>query len=147
MPGRAWTIPEPRSEHNAAETLQIRNESDLVSVRYQVRATAKAIGMGLIDETKLITAVSELARNGLVYGGGGTATLEILRHPERVGIRVTVEDQGPGIADVALAMENGYSTGKGLGLGLPGSKRLVHEFEIESQLGSGTRVSILRWKS
>ena len=127
--------------------MPIANESDLVSVRYRVRDLSKRVGLSLVDETRLVTAVSELSRNCLVYGGGGTAALQQVRGVNRLGVRITLEDHGPGIADIDLAMKNGYSTGKGLGLGLPGSRRLVHEFEIQSQLGVGTRVSILRWKS
>ena len=129
------------------EVMPIANESDLVSVRYRVRDLSKRVGLSLVDETRLVTAVSELSRNCLVYGGGGTAALQQVRGVNRLGVRITLEDHGPGIADIDLAMKNGYSTGKGLGLGLPGSRRLVHEFEIQSQLGVGTRVSILRWKS
>jgi len=128
------------------ETL-IGNEADLVAVRYEVRKAAKEVGLGLVDETKLVTAVSELSRNCLVYGGGGVAQMEIVHTHDRVGVRVTLVDQGPGIADLKRAMENGYSTGKGLGLGLPGSRRLAHEFEIDSIVGLGTRVSIIRWKT
>lgn len=136
-------FPEPAD----GEIMPIVNESDLVSVRYRVRDLSKRVGLSLVDETRLVTAVSELSRNCLVYGGGGTAALQQVRGVNRLGVRITLEDRGPGIADIELAMKNGYSTGKGLGLGLPGSRRLVHEFEIQSQLGVGTRVSILRWKS
>lgn len=129
------------------EIVPIRNEADLVSVRYQVRSKAKALGLGLVDETKLVTAVSELARNCLVYGGGGSATLGVAQALNRVGVQVTIEDRGPGIADLKRAMENGYSTGSGLGLGLPGSRRLVHEFDIATEVGRGTRITIVRWKS
>lgn len=129
-----------------SECLPIRNEADLVSVRYLVRTFAKDCKLSLVDETKLVTAVSELSRNCLVYGGGGRAHLEKLDAGGRCGVRVIIEDEGPGIADLEQAMANGYSTGQGLGLGLPGSRRLVDEFDIESELGKGTRITIIRWK-
>lgn len=129
------------------EVVHIQNESDLVTVRYQVRAQARAAGLGLVDETKLVTAVSELARNCLVYGGGGKARLGLAHGQDRKGVQVVIEDQGPGIVDVARAMENGFSTGSGLGLGLPGSRRLVHEFDLKTELGKGTSIKIIRWKS
>ena len=129
------------------EIVKIQDESDMLTVRHRVRLLAKAIGMGLVDETKLVTAVSELSRNALVYGGGGDAKLEHIEGPTGPGIRVTVQDEGPGIPDLQLAMQNGYTTGKGLGLGLPGSKRLVHELDIRSEVGVGTTVWIVRWKA
>ena len=124
----------------------IESESDIVLVRQHVRAQVVALGFGLVDQTKMITAASELARNTWTYGGGGVARLEILQDGVRRGLRVTFEDQGPGIADIELALKDGYTTGHGLGLGLSGARRLVNEFAIESQVGAGTRVVITKWK-
>jgi serine/threonine-protein kinase RsbT len=126
--------------------LEIRVSDDVVLVRQAVRRKSIALGMGLVDQTKVVTASSELARNTLDYGGGGTAVLELVENGTRSGIRVTFEDQGPGIADLDLALTDGYTTGTGMGLGLSGAKRLSHEFELWSKPGEGTRVSILRWK-
>src|SRR5947199_9964284 len=130
-----------------ATTLPIRTSEDIVAVRQQVRAWAAKMGFGLVDQTKLVTAASELARNTLSYGGGGTALLEAVGNGGRLGLRVTFEDDGPGIADIALAMKDGYTTGGGLGLGLSGAKRLSNEFEISSRVGEGTKISIVRWKN
>jgi serine/threonine-protein kinase RsbT len=118
----------------------------VVHVRQKVRAFAVQAGLKLIDQTKIITAASELARNTVVYGGGGEVRLEILSDGGRQGVRLTFEDHGPGIADMELAMRDGYTTGGGLGLGLSGSKRLCNEFEIYSKVGEGTRVTVTRWK-
>ena len=115
-------------------------------VRQQVRAWAVEQGFGLVDQTKIVTAASELARNTLIYGGGGTVRLEALNDGTRKGLRLTFEDHGPGIPDIELAMKDGYTTGTGLGLGLSGAKRLCNEFEIHSKAGEGTRVTITRWK-
>jgi len=128
------------------ELLQIRQAEDVVQVRQAVRKMAVQLGFNLVDQTKIVTASSELARNTLDYGGGGTAAIELIENDRRGGVRVIFEDQGPGIRDVDVALRDGYTTGGGLGLGLGGAKRLSHEFEISSKLGSGTRVSILRWK-
>jgi serine/threonine-protein kinase RsbT len=128
------------------DTLQIRVSDDVVRVRQQVRARAVEIGLGLVDQTKIVTASSELARNTLDYGGGGTARLQTIRNGIRTGLRLTFEDSGPGIPDIDLALKDGYTTGSGLGLGLGGAKRLSNEFEITSTVGEGTRVSITRWK-
>ena len=128
------------------ETLAVGASEDVVKVRRQVRAWAVQEGMTLTDQTKLVTAASELARNTVVHGGGGTVSLEVLRHNGRRGIRLTFEDDGPGIPDLQLAMRDGYSTGAGLGLGLSGSKRLCHEFDIQSKVGEGTRVIATRWR-
>lgn len=128
------------------ELLRLRSNQDIVAVRQEVRAWAVAQGLNLVDQTKIVTAASELARNALEYGGGGTACLEALEEGQRRGLRLTFEDRGPGIADIALAMTDGYTTSGGLGLGLSGSKRLVNEFEISSTPGEGTRVTITRWK-
>jgi serine/threonine-protein kinase RsbT len=128
------------------ETLPIRSEEDIVVVRQAVRAGAIAVGLSLVDQTKIVTAASELARNALVHGGGGKASIDVLQNGARSGVRLTFEDQGPGIPDLDLAMKDGYTTGSGLGLGLSGSKRLVNEFEIHTKVGEGTRVSVTRWK-
>jgi serine/threonine-protein kinase RsbT len=111
-----------------------------------VRRKAVGLGFGLVDQTKIVTASSELARNTLDYGGGGSVQLETVENGRSQGLRVIFEDHGPGIADIDLALKDGYSSGSGLGLGLGGSKRLCHEFEISSKPGEGTRVCILRWK-
>ena len=128
------------------ETLQIRNSEDVVIVRQRVRALAVEAGLKLVDQTKIVTAASELARNTVIYGGGGTLLLEVLKDGTRHGVRLTFEDRGPGIADIGLAMKDGYTTGGGLGLGLSGAKRLSNEFEIHSKPGEGTRVTIARWR-
>jgi serine/threonine-protein kinase RsbT len=121
-------------------------EENVVSVRREVRSLALQIGLGLVDQTKVVTAASELARNAIVYGGGGQATLETVHDGARQGLRLTFTDSGPGIPDLEKAMQDGFTTGKGLGLGLGGAKRLSDEFSIESRPGSGTRVTITRWK-
>jgi serine/threonine-protein kinase RsbT len=126
--------------------MPIRASDDIVLVRQAVRKKSVALGLGLVDQTKIVTASSELARNTLDYGGGGTAHLELVENGTRSGLRVTFEDQGPGIPDLDLALTDGYTTGNGMGLGLSGAKRLSNEFEIWSKPGEGTRVSILRWK-
>jgi serine/threonine-protein kinase RsbT len=130
-----------------SEILPVRESGDVVTVRQTVRLWAREAGFSLVDQTKLITAASELARNMVDYGQGGTATLEVLNDAARTGLRVTFEDKGPGIPDVELAMRNGYTTGDGLGLGLGGAKRLVNEFDIRSRPGEGTRVVITRWRT
>ena len=128
------------------ESRPVRTAEDIVTVRRTVREWAVAIGFGLVDQTKIVTAASELARNTLEYGGGGTLTLEALNDDRRRGLRLVFEDQGPGIADLELALKDGHTTGGGLGLGLGGARRLANEFEISSQPGAGTRVAIVRWK-
>lgn len=129
-----------------SESMEIRAAEDVVAVRQAVRRKAVSLGFGLVDQTKVVTASSELARNTLDHGGGGIAHLEILENDRRAGIRLIFEDQGPGIADIERALTDGYTSGGGMGLGLGGSKRLSHEFEITSQPGAGTKVSIVRWK-
>ncbi|MBC8138992.1 MAG: anti-sigma regulatory factor [Fibrella sp.] len=129
-----------------SETLPIRSEQDVVLVRQAVRAWASELVFGSVDQTKIVTASSEIARNTLVYGGGGTATLEVVTNDFRKGLRLCFEDQGPGIADIEQALTNGYSTGGSLGLGFGGAKRLVNEFYVETKLGEGTRVTLIRWK-
>ena len=139
LPARGET--QPRDE-----TLPIRVDSDVVVVRQRVRARSMEQGFSLVDQTKIVTAASELARNVLVHGAGGTVRIEVLSHDRRKGLKLTFEDRGPGIADISLAMRDGYSTSGGLGLGLSGAKRLSNEFEISSTVGAGTRVAIARWK-
>lgn len=128
------------------EILEVRSSMDVVRVRQRTRDLATELGFGLVDQTKLVTAASELARNTVDYGGGGTVRLEAHNDGMRRGLRLVFEDKGPGIADIELAMKDGYTTGGGLGYGLSGSKRLVNDFEITSRVGEGTRVAITRWK-
>ncbi|MGB3202144.1 MAG: anti-sigma regulatory factor [Nodosilinea sp.] len=118
----------------------------MVLVRQAVRQFAVEIGLGLVDQTKIVTAASELARNTLDYGGGGTVKVEAVQVGRMRGLRLTFEDQGPGIADIDMALRDGFTTGGGLGMGLGGAKRLASEFEIESVVGEGTRVIVVRWK-
>src|SRR3954468_12336609 len=129
-----------------SDRVPIRTSDDVVLVRQAVRKWSIEQGFSLVDQTKMITAASELARNTLDYGKGGTVRLEALEDGFRKGLRLTFEDQGPGIPDIELALTDGYTSGKGLGMGLSGSRRLVNEFEIHSRVGEGTRVTITRWK-
>lgn len=131
---------------DATGTLPLLSEEHIVASRQQVRALTQQMKFSLVDQTKMITAASELSRNTLVHGGGGQMRWETLEQAGRVGLRLHFEDQGPGIADVKLAMSDGWTSAGGMGLGLPGSKRLVNEFELESAPGKGTRVSITKWK-
>lgn len=128
------------------ETVEIRASEDVVRVRQSVRSWAVKIGLNLVDQTKVITAASELARNTLDYGGGGSMQIERVLNGSRPGLRLTFEDHGPGIADTKLALTDGYTTGNGLGLGLSGARRLANEFELWSKPGEGTRVTITKWK-
>jgi serine/threonine-protein kinase RsbT len=128
------------------EVRVIRAGEDVVAARQLVRELAVLVGFSLVDQTKVVTAASELARNVLQHGGGGTLTASALNDDNRRGLRLIFEDQGPGIADIQLAMKDGYTSGGGLGLGLGGAKRLSNGFEIESTPGAGTRVTIARWK-
>lgn len=130
----------------ADETFPLRSSEDVVRVRQAVRARAVAAGFSLVDQTKIVTAASEIARNTLDYGGGGTLRVEILRNGARTGVRLTFVDEGPGIPDLAKALTDGFTTGKGLGLGLSGAKRLSNEFDIRSTVGKGTVVTLARWK-
>ena len=130
----------------ADDTLPVRASDDVVRARQAVRARAVAAGFSLVDQTKIITAASEIARNTVDYGGGGTMRLEVLRNGQRRGIRLTFTDHGPGIADLTLALTDGYTSGQGLGLGLSGAKRLVNEFNVTSAPGQGTTVTLARWK-
>lgn len=127
-------------------SVPIRTSDDVVRVRQEVRARAVKIGLSLVDQTKIITAASELARNALDYGGGGVAMMAIIERNGRHGLQLVFQDQGPGIADIDQALKDGFTSGGGLGLGLGGAKRLANEFDIQSELGKGTRVSIVRWK-
>ena len=128
------------------ETVPIAHSDDVVRVRQKVRLAAIAAKLGLVDQTKIVTAASELARNTLDYGGGGRATIEIVERLGRSGVRLTFVDEGPGIADLELALTDGYTSGGGMGLGLSGARRLSNEFEIVSTPGEGTRVTIARWR-
>jgi serine/threonine-protein kinase RsbT len=129
------------------DTMKIEKEQDVVPFRNRVREFAVKIGMSLVNQTKLITAASELVRNMLKYANGGVVTIEAINHGRDNGIRLTFQDKGPGIKDISLAMKDGFSTGKSLGIGLPGTKRLVNEFDIKSIVGEGTTVSIIKWKN
>jgi serine/threonine-protein kinase RsbT len=128
------------------DELPIQSPSDIVVARQAVRSAAAGMGFSLVDQTKMVTAASELARNTLDYGGGGVVRILHLEENPRNGLRLVFEDHGPGIPDVQLALKDGYTTGGGLGLGLGGARRLVNDFEIQSQAGQGTRVTITRWK-
>ncbi|QPH41784.1 anti-sigma regulatory factor [Pedobacter endophyticus] len=127
------------------DNIQVQKEQDVVLLRNRVREVAVKIKMGLVNQTKLITAASELLRNMLRYGGGGECLIEVVTRGRDNGVRLTFKDQGPGISDIAAAMKDGFSTGKSLGLGLPGAKRLSNEFDIKSKPGEGTVVMILKW--
>ena len=127
------------------DKMPVVREQDVVPFRNRVKEYAVKIKMGLVNQTKLITAASELVRNMLRYGGGGEVLIEVVSRGRDNGIRLTFKDDGPGIADIPLAMKDGFTTGKSLGLGLPGTKRLVNEFDIKSELGKGTKVTILKW--
>lgn len=127
-------------------SLPLRSEADIVASRQKVRVLTQQLKFSLVDQTKMITAASELSRNTLVHGKGGAMRWELLDDGIRRGLRLHFEDEGPGIADLKLALTDGWTSGGGMGLGLPGSKRLVHDFEVQSQPGVGTRVTITRWK-
>jgi serine/threonine-protein kinase RsbT len=128
------------------EVRSIQSEPDIVMVRQAARVLAIECGFKVVDQTKMVTAASELARNALGYGGGGTATFELISDKGRRGLRVIFEDKGPGISDVPQALTDGFTSGKGMGLGLGGARRLVNEFDIRSEIGKGTCVTITRWK-
>jgi serine/threonine-protein kinase RsbT len=128
------------------DELRIQSGDDVVRVRQQVRTSAADSGLSLVDQTKLVTAASELARNTLVHGGGGVAQVEVVKSATgRTGVKVAFTDQGPGIADIDLALTDGWSSGTGLGLGLSGARRLVDEFDLNSKPGAGTSVAIVKW--
>lgn len=128
------------------EQLDVRSSVDLVQVRQAVRSWSVELGFSLVEQTKIVTAASELARNVLDYAGSGSVSLELLNDGARRGLRLTFEDHGPGIADIEQAMKDGYTTSGGLGLGLGGARRLSNEFDIQSRVGEGTRVTIARWR-
>ena len=127
--------------------MAIQQERDLVYCRNRVKEIAAKIGMGIVNQTKLITATSEIARNMLRYAGGGNVKVEVVTRGKQEGVQLVFEDSGPGIPDINKAMQDGFTTGKTLGLGLPGAKRLVNEFAIQSVVGKGTTVKILKWKN
>jgi serine/threonine-protein kinase RsbT len=128
------------------EVMPLKNSTDVVLARQKVRQWAIDLRFSLVDQTKLVTAASELARNALDHGKGGEMTIEVLNSGLRSGLRLTFEDHGPGIPDIQQALRDGFTTGSGMGLGLGGSKRLVNEFNIESEVGKGTRITVARWK-
>jgi serine/threonine-protein kinase RsbT len=128
------------------EVMPLKSSSDIVLARQKVRQWAIDLHFSLVDQTKLVTAASELARNALDHGKGGEMAIETLNSGTRAGLRLTFEDHGPGIGDIEQAMRDGFTTGGGMGLGLGGSKRLVNEFKIESEVGKGTRITVARWK-
>jgi serine/threonine-protein kinase RsbT len=129
-----------------SDRFPIRASEDIVAVRQHVRKTTLDLGFSLVDQTKVVTAASEIARNTLIHGRGGWATIELIDKAGKRGLRATFEDQGPGIPDIERALQDGFTTAGGLGLGLGGAKRLSNEFEIESKPGQGTRVTMTRWK-
>lgn len=126
-------------------THPVRNDEDLITVRHAVRAATVEVGFGLVDQTRVVTAASELARNAYIHGGGGTVTIEFPRQAGRRGIRLIVHDDGPGIPDVEVALTDGFTTGAGLGHGLGGARRLMHEFEVRTEAGKGTTIRATRW--
>ncbi|MGH7530355.1 MAG: ATP-binding protein [Gemmatimonadales bacterium] len=128
------------------DRVELQDETHVVRVRHRVREWASKLGFSLVDQTKLVTAASELARNAVVHGGGGVAEIQAVENNGRRGIRIAFVDNGPGIPDVAVALRDGFTTVEGLGLGLGGAKRLVHDMHIESRAGAGTTVTITRWK-
>ena len=127
------------------ERIEVTSDQDVVRVRQLVRMVAVSVELSLVDQTKLVTAASELARNTLVYGGGGTVEVSLVQNGRRAGIRIVFTDHGPGIADVDLALTDGYTSGSGLGLGLGGARRLVDEFDIDTVVGQGTSVTVTKW--
>ncbi|PJE99355.1 ATP-binding protein [Streptomyces carminius] len=129
----------------APATHPVRTDEDLITVRHAVRAATVEAGFGLVDQTRVVTAASELARNAYIHGGGGTVTIEFPRNAGRRGIRLTVRDEGPGIPDLEQALVDGFTTGAGLGHGLGGARRLMHEFEVDTVPGKGTTIRVTRW--
>lgn len=128
------------------ETLPLKNSNDIVMARQKVRRWSIELRFSLVDQTKLVTAASELARNALDHGGGGKMQIEELANGAKSGVRLTFEDEGPGIPDIEQALKDGFTSGSGMGLGLGGSKRLVNEFSIESEVGKGTKITVIRWR-
>ncbi|MBT2471824.1 ATP-binding protein [Streptomyces sp. ISL-66] len=137
--------PQPQTTSGEPATCAVRTEEDLLTTRHAVRAAALAVGFGIIDQTRVVTAASELARNAYIHGGGGTLTIEHLAQPRGRGLRLTIRDQGPGIPDLEQALTDGFTTGAGLGHGLGGARRLMDEFEVCTTPGAGTTVAITRW--
>ncbi|MEU7790136.1 anti-sigma regulatory factor [Amycolatopsis sp. NPDC049159] len=138
-------LPEERTVPPAEHPVQV--EEDLLAARHAVRAAAVSAGFSIVDQTKIVTAASELVRNAYIHGGGGTMTVDVVRDPAgRTGLRLRVRDEGPGIADVEQAMTDGFSTGAGLGHGLGGTRRLVHDFDLDTEPGRGTTVTVARWQ-
>jgi serine/threonine-protein kinase RsbT len=131
---------------DSAGEAPVHSERDIVLARQLVRKMSQQLGFSLVDQTKMVTAASELARNALIYGGGGTMQWELLSDGSRSGLRLVFADEGPGIPNLELAMSDGWTSGSGLGMGLSGARRLVNDFDIETRVGAGTRVSIARWK-
>ena len=129
-----------------SDDMSLRSGEDVVRLRQAVRERAVAAGFSLVDQTKIVTAASEIGRNTVQYGGGGVATVSIIVNGARRGVRLEFVDQGPGIKDIPQALQDGFTTGGGLGLGLSGAKRLCDEFDIQSEAGKGTRISLVRWK-
>lgn len=136
---------QPTIDVTTSETLSIRQESDVIQLTNHIRQQVLLLGMSALNQTKLSTAASELARNMLIHGGGGTVQLEQISRGEQTGMRLYFADDGPGIADIERAMQSGYTTGTGMGLGLPGAKRLSDEFQLISKPGEGTRVTVIKW--
>ena len=130
----------------SSDRYELRSSEDIVAARQAVRKRAVGLGFGLVDQTKFVTASSELARNTLDYGGGGTVRVEVIQNGVKSGLRLIFEDQGPGIPNIQQALQDGFTTGNGMGLGLGGAKRLSHEFDIISAPGQGTQITIVRWK-
>ncbi len=137
---------DPRMSLLKRDVMPLKGSNDVVLARQKVRQWAIELRFSLVDQTKLVTAASELARNTLDYGGGGEMTIEILNSGAKSGLRLIFEDHGPGIPDIEQALRDGFTSGSGMGLGLGGSKRLVNEFSIESEVGKGTKVTVARWK-
>ena len=144
MEGTGPALPTPASDLPAV--LPLKADSDVVRVRQLVRDVATSARLSLVDQTKLVTAASELARNTLVYGGGGEATVRLLTQCSAVGVEVVFSDEGPGIPDIDLALTDGWTSGSGLGLGLSGTRRLVDDFELDTAPGAGTRITITKWR-
>lgn len=128
------------------ETLPLKQETDIVVIRQRVRKAAEEIRLGLVSQTKVVTAASEIARNGLIYGGGGECTIEVTQREGRAAVRLVIQDQGPGIENLERAMVDGYTSGGGLGLGLSGAKRLVDDFAIQTTVGQGTTIELWKWR-
>ena len=145
---RCWSVPARRAALSVERTgtLPLQNEQHIVISRQTVRALCQMLKFSLVEQTKMITAASELSRNTLIHGGGGSMRWAVVEAGVKTGLQLHFEDQGPGIPDIKLAMTDGWTSGSGMGLGLPGSKRLVSDFEVESTPGQGTRVSITKWK-